>query len=207
MTHPNDAAGADREIDVREIPRPQRHRLIFDAFDAVDVGQAVLLINDHEPKHLRDEFERERPGSYSWDAAPAAEGEFRVRIAKLTRTTLPRSVSNSEAVLSEASDDATGSIWQLAPAARDLDANIIAIPAGAGIAQHDGPELDVLIMILSGSGELETEAGSITLPAGEIVWLPKRSQRRFVAGPDGLRYFSVHHRKPTLGITEIPRRP
>lgn len=97
-----------------------------------------------------------------------------------------------------------GSAWRLEPAGRGLDANIIDLPPGDEIARHTGPDLDVLIHVLTGSGILETAAGEIALDAGALVWLPPRAQRRFVAGPGGLRYFSVHTRKPGLGIGSAP---
>lgn len=93
-----------------------------------------------------------------------------------------------------------GSVWKLDPAERGLDANVIALPAGDEIQAHIGPALDVVIVVLAGSGTLETAADPVALEPGGIVWLPAHSQRRFVAGAEGLRYFSVHARKPGLGI-------
>lgn len=197
---------SDQEIDVRAIPKPQRHPLIFAAFEKLDAGQALLLTNDHEPLHLRDEFERELPGSHSWDPlGETSPGNWQVRIRRTTRTPLPRLVADTSALLSEVGLDQGGSVWQLEPAARDLDANIIALPPGDGIATHNGPDLDVLIHVLAGSGVLGTESGELPLTPGALVWLPRRSERRIEAGPEGLRYFSVHHRKPTLNISSAPR--
>lgn len=100
-----------------------------------------------------------------------------------------------------------GSSWRLEPAERGLDANVIDLRSGEEIATHIGPELDVLIHVLTGSGVLETAEGEIPLDAGTLVWLPPRSQRRFIAGPGGLRYFSVHARKPGLSIGSAPPAP
>lgn len=97
-----------------------------------------------------------------------------------------------------------GSAWRLEPPERGLDANIIDLPPDDEIARHDGPDLDVLIHVLTGSGILETAAGEFHLDPGTLVWLPPRSQRRIVAGPGGLRYFSVHRRKPGLSIGSAP---
>lgn len=99
-----------------------------------------------------------------------------------------------------------GAVWRLEPASRGLDANVIDLPAGDEIAAHDGPDLDVLIHVLAGSGTLETENGPIALATGTIAWLPPHARRRFIAGAEGLRYFSVHRRKPGLGIAG-PRPP
>ncbi|GGO62565.1 hypothetical protein GCM10010910_12960 [Microbacterium nanhaiense] len=96
--------------------------------------------------------------------------------------------------------DGSGAVWRLSPGERTLDANVIHLPAGDGIAEHAGPQLDVLIHVIDGSGTLTTEDGDIELKPGSLVWLPRLSRRAFAAGPDGLRYLSVHGRKPLLGI-------
>lgn len=117
----------------------------------------------------------------------------------------PQLVGDVAEVLS-APTDASGSIWKLEPHTRGLDCNVIAIPAGEEIGRHEGPDLDVVIVVLDGSGVLETEEDTITLDKGSMVWLPKLSVRRFVAGDQGLRYFSVHTRKRGLQIGRPPAR-
>lgn len=97
--------------------------------------------------------------------------------------------------------EGSGAVWSLTPAERTLDANVIHLPAGDGIDEHIGPQLDVLIHVLAGSGTLATESGEIALEPGALVWLPKLSRRAFAAGPKGLRYLTVHGRKPMLGLT------
>lgn len=112
-------------------------------------------------------------------------------------------------IVADTSDHATppersGSAWRLDLPDRDLDANIIALTPGDEIQRHDGPELDVLIHVVSGSGVLETDGEDIPLSPGSIIWLPRRSQRRIIAGANGLSYFSVHRRKPGLSIGSRP---
>ena len=194
------------QIDVREIPRPRRHEHIFTSFQQLEVGQALLLVSDHEPERLLQDFEREIPGSYEWESLGVNDGDWQVRITKVTRTALPRLVGDTNAGRQDDHEALGGSVWQLTPAARDLDANVIELGAEDTIASHDGPELDVLIHVLSGTGTLGTETGEMSLAPGAIVWLPRRSRRRFEAGPEGLRYFSVHQRKPTLTISAAPPR-
>ncbi len=41
-------------IDVRSIPGPQRHPLIFHTFDALAPGEALELVNDHDPFPLQN---------------------------------------------------------------------------------------------------------------------------------------------------------
>jgi uncharacterized protein (DUF2249 family) len=42
----------DQQLDLREIPPPQRHPKIFDAFQELESGDALTLVNDHEPTPL-----------------------------------------------------------------------------------------------------------------------------------------------------------
>jgi len=43
---------AEQRLDLREMPPPQRHSTIFDAFEDLESGEALTLVNDHEPKPL-----------------------------------------------------------------------------------------------------------------------------------------------------------
>ena len=106
------------------------------------------------------------------------------------------------------SDDRSGAVWCLEPAARDLDANIIALPPHGTIEQHTGPALDVLLHVVSGGGVLTSGEERITLVPGAVVWLPRHTERQFVAGDVGLRYLSVHARRhDALSITARPAEP
>ena len=57
---------ATHDLDVREVPKPQRHPLIFARFEALAVGESFVLVNSHDPKHLRQEFDRNHPCTYDW---------------------------------------------------------------------------------------------------------------------------------------------
>ncbi|OAV62370.1 DUF2249 domain-containing protein [Enteractinococcus helveticum] len=206
MSNTETPAFESREIDVRAVPPPQRHHLVFDAYAQLAVGESLTVINDHEPRGLKDEFDREFAGSFSWDPLPQVAQEYRVRITKRASTALPRVVADTTALLADTDPTTGGSIWQLEPGARDLDSNIIALPADDEIGLHIGPNLDVLVLVLQGSGQLQTELNVIELQQGALVWLPRNAQRRFIAGPEGIRYLTIHHRKPTLNITAAPER-
>ncbi|SDT18325.1 Uncharacterized conserved protein, DUF2249 family [Brevibacterium sandarakinum] len=187
-------------IDVRTVPKPERHPLIMEAYQRLDVGSGLILINDHEPKNLKIEMEAEFAEALGWESKPSEDGDFRVLISKRAATPLPRVLADVGELGGVAEN--SGSVWQLQPLQRDLDANIIALSPGGEIKEHRGPELDVLIHVLDGGGTLETELTTIPLTPGQIVWLPRRSQRRFLADATlGLRYFSVHQRKQGLTIT------
>ncbi len=92
-------------------------------------------------------------------------------------------------------EDASGAVWRLEPTERDLDANVIALPAGGSIERHVGPALDVLVHVLSGEGRLLTDGDPVPLTPGALVWLPRGSTREIRAGDRGLRYLTVHQRR------------
>jgi hemerythrin-like domain-containing protein/uncharacterized protein (DUF2249 family) len=53
-------------VDARILPIPQKHPTIFRTFEGLPVGQAMLLVNDHDPKPLYDQFAAERTGQFEW---------------------------------------------------------------------------------------------------------------------------------------------
>lgn len=116
----------------------------------------------------------------------------------------PRLLVSTASLRAVADAGGSGAIWRLEPADRHLDANVIALPPGDAIADHVGPEEDVLLHVLAGSGTLRSGATEVALVEGAIVWLPRRSRRAIEAGSEGLRYFSVHRRKGGLQIGSRP---
>ena len=194
------AVAEESVIDVRSIPKPERHPLIIKAYEELEVGTGLILVNDHVPEGLRVEMVREYAEAVGWEPLESTDDEARVRIIRRAATPAPRVVLDV-AELTETVED-SGSVWQLPTQHRDLDANVIALSPGGEIREHTGPSLDVLIHVLAGAGTLETETGTIDLSPGQIVWLPRRSRRRFLADAEaGLQYFSVHQRKQGLSIT------
>lgn len=192
---------AELELDVRSLPKSDKHPAIFAAYRNLAVGGAFVLVNNHDPKHLRDEFEVDHPGGYRWEYVENGSDAWRIRITKLASTPLPRVLTNT-AVPDPDMADVTGAVWKLRMDDRGLDSNIIVLAAGAGIDAHAGPDLDVLIHVLDGSGRLVNEIAELELVPGDLVWLPRCSRREFRAGPQGLRYLTVHQRRraPALQI-------
>jgi uncharacterized protein (DUF2249 family) len=80
------ATDTSDELDVREIPKSQRHPMIFARFDALTAGESFVLINSHDPIHLRDEFARDRPGAYDWRYLECSQKDrlWRIRIVRVT---------------------------------------------------------------------------------------------------------------------------
>jgi len=77
---------------------------------------------------------------------------------------------------------------------------VIRLRPDAQIEAHLGPDLDVLLHVVAGSGQIVTATDPIRVETGAVVWLPRRSQRAILAGSDGLTYLSIHPRRPGLSI-------
>lgn len=73
-------------IDVRTIAPRERHPLIFSTFGRLAAGQALELVNDHDPKPLYYQFNAEMPGQFAWQYLEQGPDTWRVAI---TRTAFP----------------------------------------------------------------------------------------------------------------------
>ncbi|WP_042424112.1 cupin domain-containing protein [Streptacidiphilus anmyonensis] len=101
---------------------------------------------------------------------------------------------------------ASGAVWRLAESGRQLDANLVHLPAARRIGTHTEPDLDVLLLVVSGTGTLASSEGAQSLTAGSLCWLPHGSTRALTAGDGGLSYLTVHRRRPGLQIRSGPPR-
>ncbi|MGW8886626.1 hypothetical protein [Streptomyces sp. NPDC055749] len=107
-------------------------------------------------------------------------------------------------VLASVAPGDRGSLWQLTEKRRELDANLVHLPADVEVAEHQENTLDVLLVVLAGSGRLMTGPDTLPLTPTTVTWLPRTSRRALAAGPAGLSYLTVHRRRPGLSITAQP---
>ncbi|XQE81326.1 hypothetical protein ACN24L_23605 [Streptomyces microflavus] len=112
----------------------------------------------------------------------------------------PRALAVLDDILASASPDERGALWHLAEAGRELDANLVRLPAGAEVGVHQEDVLDVLLVVLEGAGRVRVGGGDIVLSPSTVVWLPRTSRRALSAGADGLTYLTVHRRRPGLAV-------
>lgn len=92
-----------------------------------------------------------------------------------------------------------GAIWSL-PHGGDLDANLVHLDPGGEIGAHANNDVDVLVFVRSGSGELMIGGQAHRLGIDHLVLIPKGPQRAIVAGTAGISYLSVHRRRSPLRI-------
>lgn len=69
-------------VDVRSIAPRERHPLIFGSFDRLAAGEALLLVNDHDPKPLYYQFQAESKGQFTWDYLESGPEVWQVKIGK-----------------------------------------------------------------------------------------------------------------------------
>lgn len=69
-------------LDVREMTPRERHPAIFARLDALQPGETLRLVNDHDPKPLRYQLLAERPDIFTWEPEQEGPEEWVIRIQK-----------------------------------------------------------------------------------------------------------------------------
>lgn len=92
-----------------------------------------------------------------------------------------------------------GAVWSL-PHDGDLDANLVVLAAGDAVASHVNDEVDVLVVVLDGTGATTIDGVSHALAASVVVHIPKGVTREIRAGDTSLLYLSVHRTRSGLRI-------
>lgn len=59
-------------LDARQYDQNEKSRVILNAFDSLDLGERMVLINDNDPTQLINQIEEERKGKLEWE--PILEG-------------------------------------------------------------------------------------------------------------------------------------
>ena len=75
-------------LDVRPLAPARRHESIFSTFEGLPPSSSFVLVNEHDPKPLRYQFEAEYHGTFTWDYLEAGPRVWRVRIGRSAGTTL-----------------------------------------------------------------------------------------------------------------------
>ena len=91
-----------------------------------------------------------------------------------------------------------GPLW--GTASEEVNATLLAWPAGEATPEHVNAERDVLIVVMAGGGTVTVDGVAHEVAAEDALLVSKGAARSVTAGPEGIRYLSVHLRR-TLGIT------
>jgi uncharacterized protein (DUF2249 family) len=82
MKTASDLTGIQHLIDVREILPRFRHSTIFKKWQEMPEGDAIILVNDHDPVPLYYQFAAEYKDQYEWDYLEKGPDVWSVRILK-----------------------------------------------------------------------------------------------------------------------------
>ena len=69
-------------VDVSPLPPRERHPKILGTWEGLAPGEAILLVNDHDPVPLYYQFAVEHTGTFRWEYLEQGPDVFRVRISK-----------------------------------------------------------------------------------------------------------------------------
>jgi mannose-6-phosphate isomerase-like protein (cupin superfamily) len=91
-----------------------------------------------------------------------------------------------------------GPVW--GSESEDLNATLLVWGPSDGPPEHVNDHRDVLLVVLAGLLELRIDDETVDLAEGEAMIVAKGRRRRIIAGGQGVRYLSVHRRRPPLQI-------
>lgn len=92
-----------------------------------------------------------------------------------------------------------GTVWTLAES-EDLNANLVRFPVGSGVEEHVNDEVDVLVLGVSGEGEVVVEGKEHALSAGVLVFVPRGTRRSTRGASEDFAYLSVHRKRGGVRI-------
>ena len=65
-----------------DFPPREKHPTIFKAFDSLQTGEFMLLVNDHDPKPLQYQFMIERENDFTWEYLEEGPDLWKVAIGR-----------------------------------------------------------------------------------------------------------------------------
>jgi quercetin dioxygenase-like cupin family protein len=75
------------------------------------------------------------------------------------------------------------------------------------MAEHANYELDVVLIVLAGTGRLVVDNVDRHVATAVVAQIPKGTTRAIHADAEGMAYLTVHRRRDPLGIRPAARPP
>ncbi len=175
-----------RIVDVRALAPPARHAHIMSVFDQLAPGEAVFVVNDHEPVHLVQFMKHERPdfdfASYkAYERRPGEwVGVFRKRVSASGAASAPIVFTSFEK--ERDFDDRT---FSPVPVYTGESYRVILgyLRAGQFIPVHS-PKTDLVLLVHSGDGQVVAGDRAFDVRPGDLVIVPKGQKRGVKARSD-----------------------
>jgi quercetin dioxygenase-like cupin family protein len=86
-------------------------------------------------------------------------------------------------------------------ATEDLNVNLVAWPAGDGVASHTNTAVDVLIVVIDGVLAVDIDGNVQAVRDGQAIVIPRGTTRSLTATGGAVRYLSTHRRRPPLALS------
>jgi mannose-6-phosphate isomerase-like protein (cupin superfamily) len=88
----------------------------------------------------------------------------------------------------------------------DLDLTVLTWPEFRGIESHVNREVDVVTLVIAGEGAAVVDGVTYELRLGQILLIPKGSERSLRSLSSDFRYVNIHKRRRRL-MPGAPRPP
>jgi quercetin dioxygenase-like cupin family protein len=180
----------------------EEEELLFPLVARSDEARPLVIqaLLDHQALHALAQELRDAPDLRAAMQTAAERLDSHVRLEERTLFPLIERLAGSQlAGDPRAEAPSAGPVW--GDPSEDLNATLLAWDPGGGPAEHVNAERDVLIAVVEGSATLSVGDEEHELRQGDAIIVPKGRRRRIVAGSRGVRYLSVHVRRPLLQIT------
>ena len=187
-----EADGEDRALLVQALLDHQRlHALAARLADELDVDAVSSELLNETGSMLESHVRLEERRLF-----PLVEQLAGARLTKLA----PTPDQDSRGVDLDAAEG-EGPLW--GATSDDLNVTMLSWYPGSATPEHMNEERDVLVVCLAGSGTILLDGAPQTIAEGQALIIEKGCPRQIEAGPCGLRYLSVHLRRPGLQIASF----
>src|SRR6516165_5663703 len=98
-------------LDARSLPAASKTESILEGFDKLQIGTALEINEESDPRALRNEMTQLRPGRFSWDARNLGGNRWTIRLERIDENADGESILNHVAAFTSAK---AGTIKELA---------------------------------------------------------------------------------------------
>ncbi|MFC6887867.1 DUF2249 domain-containing protein [Halorubrum trueperi] len=150
------------ELDVRRIPPNERHDRIHRTFEALEPGETLTIINDHDPKPLYYEMEAEVPAfdADGYEVEREAPSRF---VAEFPKGGTEPAIDRVRIAELDGEPHADAFPGRAPKTIR------LSLEADERVPEHDHPDRTVLFHVLDGEIDVALGGESHRVSAGEIL--------------------------------------
>ena len=100
-------------------------------------------------------------------------------------------------------DGAGGVVWSVSPAG--FHTNLVVLGPGDAIGEHLNDAVDVLVIVLAGTGTAHIDGEPFELAPTTALLVPRGTTRSVTPSDGGLRYLTIHRERPgpTIGGRDV----